>query len=190
MQIKVFIRCFLFFLCCWLPAVVFAEADADHERLLIYNATEKTVAGLLKVIDLSEYEMPGSHYKITLNAKTIREIDNADESPKNHYKGFAIPRIEKHFKKPVAGFDEVVVFQQFDWGNLCGGTDIWFLGLKRDGTYRITDSVPFCGGKPAIIRQQGNNILVIAPGEPPNIGEGHIPTEKYIYSDGTIQRIQ
>jgi hypothetical protein len=188
MQIKTFIYGSLCCVFLWLAPNACAESGAEEGSDSL-KLSEKTVAGLLRVIDLSKYEEPDSHYKITLNGKTIREINDADESDTNHFQGEAKPVMQRHFKKPVAGFDEVVVFQQYSYGNACDGWDIWFLGLMRDKTYHISDEVPFCGGKAAVIKQKGNEITVIAPGGKPNIGEGYIPTEKFVYSNGKIQKL-
>ncbi|HEY8085441.1 MAG TPA: hypothetical protein VIE69_07545 [Methylophilaceae bacterium] len=187
MQIKAFIYGFLCCVSLWLAPNACAEPGTEEESHP-FELSEKTVAGVLKVIDLSKYDEPGSHYKITLNGKTIRVINDADESDTNHFQGEANPVMQRHFKKPVAGFDEVIVFQQYSYGNACDGGNIWFLGLMRDKTYHISDEIPFCGGKAAVIKQKGNEITVIAPGGKLNIGEGYIPTEKYIYSNRKIEK--
>lgn len=51
------------------------------------------------------------------------------------------PEVLKHIKTSVSPFDEVLVFQNQMIGNMCDGTDIFFLGLNKDGTYKISSSV-------------------------------------------------
>lgn len=148
-----------------------------------------TVAGELEVYGVG-YGKQYSNAFISLNGRKIIEIDHNNES--SRFSGYPLISIIKHIARRITPFDEVVVFQQNSMGNACSGGPIWFLGLKRNGSFTISDPIDFCGGKYEIpIIEEGDNMItVIIPGGPPNRGEGHIPGETRVYQNGKIRKVR
>jgi hypothetical protein len=146
-----------------------------------------TVAGELKVVQLDE-GMLGSKFAVRLNNDVILKTNGDDES--SRYYEFPVPKVLKHITKGIPPFDEVVVFQQNMWGNACNGGPIWFLGLKKNGSFDISNDIDFCGGKEPIIKEEPGKIIVIIPGGPPNRGKGYIPGETWVYQNGEAQQIK
>ena len=61
---------------------------------------------------------------------------------------FPQPKIVTYVGEPIGLFDAVVVFQQFSYGNACNGGPVWFLGVRRDGSYARSAPIDACGGAP------------------------------------------
>jgi hypothetical protein len=145
-----------------------------------------TVAGELKVFQLDE-RLLGDRFSVTLNNDVILTTNGEDESSRFH--DFPATDILKHISRKIPPFDEVIIFQQNMWGNACSGGPIWFLGLKKNGSFEISDSIGFCGGKDPIIREGPDRITVIIPGGPPNRGSGYIPGVTWIYKNGEVKKV-
>jgi hypothetical protein len=144
-----------------------------------------TPAGEIRITQLDEGEL-GNKFVVTLGDKSVLQTDGEgggqfSESP--------VPGILKHFNA-VAPYDEVVVFQQHMWGNACDGGPVWFLGLKRDGSFDVSPPIDFCGGRPPVIKQTAGRIVVTFPGGPPNRGRGYIPTETWVYENGQVRQLK
>jgi len=146
-----------------------------------------TVAGELKIVQLDDGEL-GNKFAVMLGENSILKTDGEKEG--SRFFDFPVPNILRHFKNGVRPFDEVVLFQQNMWGNACDGGPLWFLGLNRNGSFVISSSVDFCGGREPIIREGANNVTIIIPGGPPNRGEGYIPGETWIYQNGEVKRVR
>jgi hypothetical protein len=145
-----------------------------------------TVAGELKVFQLDK-RLLGDRFSVTLNNAVILETNGDDESSRFH--DYPVIQILKRVSKGVPPFDEVIVFQQFMWGNACDGGPIWFLGLKKNGSFEISADIDFCGGRAPIIREDHNKITVIILGGPPNRGTGYIPGKTWVYKNGKVKRV-
>lgn len=94
------------------------------------------------------------------------------------------PSILGKFTKGIQPYDEVIIIQDFPMGNACEGGSLYFLGLKSDGLNQFFDSVCYCGGPKPVIETASNRIIFPAHG--PNRGDGFIPQETYVYSNGEI----
>jgi hypothetical protein len=147
----------------------------------------KTVAGELKIIQLDEGEL-GHKFTVTLNDKTILKTDGDDEA--SEFAAFPIPEILKRVDQSVPPFDEVVIFQQNMWGNACNGGPIWFLGLKKDGSYDRSEKIDFCGGRAPVIQTAPGKITITFPGGPPNRGTGYVRGETWVYENGRVRQLK
>lgn len=174
---KRFWALFLFILAATLSSS--ASGQTVRERLI-------TVAGELKIIQLDEGEL-GNKYAVILDGNTILRTDADAEG--SRFSDFPVPTILRHFKNGVPPYDEVILFQQNMWGNACNGGPLWFLGLKRDGSFSISTPIDFCGGRGPIIRASRDAIIVIIPGGPPNRGRGYVPRETWVYQNGEVKQM-
>lgn len=163
-----------------------ATALAQETSQSITRERLQTVAGELKVIQLDKGEL-GSRFIVTLDGKTIVKTDGDDELNPLHI--FPVPTILKRYAL-VRPYDEVVIFQQNMWGNACNGGPLWFLGLKRDGSFAISSNVEHCGGPDPIIRRQRYQIIVSIPAHSPNRGQGYIPKETWLYKNGQVTQVK
>lgn len=144
-----------------------------------------TPAGEIKITQLDAGEL-GNKFAVTLGDKSILLTNGETDG---QFSDSPVPTILKHFTA-VKPFDAVVVFQQNMWGNACDGGPLWFLGLRRDGTYSVSAPIDFCGGRPPVIKQTAARIVVTLPGGPPNRGEGYIPTETWVYENGRVRQLK
>jgi len=144
-----------------------------------------TVAGELRILQLDE-GMLGRRFVIKLNNDLVLTTDGDDESSRYHE--FPVPKIVKHVSRRVPPFDEVVVFQQNMWGNACDGGPIWFLGVKKNGSFDISNEIDFCGGAAPIITEERDRIIVSIRGGPPNRGNGYVPGATWIYQNGEARQ--
>ena len=151
-----------------------AETDPDE-------ATLDTVAGRLQI-----KRLPGAQgqetFRIALQGAQLIRTGSGGEFP-----DFPVPRVLKRYTG-IAPFDEVIVFQQNMHGNACDGGPLWILGLKRDGTYAISDPIDFCGGKSPQLSATREELKIVFPGGPLNRGEGTMPTETWRYRSGKAVR--
>jgi hypothetical protein len=142
-----------------------------------------TVAGELKIVqpDVGNW----NRFAITLNNNVILKTNGEDET-NSRFSDYPHPRILKHLRKKVPPFDEVVIFEQNMWGNACSGGPIWFLGLKKNGSFEISNDIDFCGlaGDP-IIKEGLDKITIIVPA---NRGAGYIPAA--VYQNGVFSQIE
>jgi hypothetical protein len=144
-----------------------------------------TPAGEIRITQLDAGEL-GNKFAVTLGDKTILQTNGEEDG---QFFDSPVPTILKHFNA-VTPFDAVVVFQQNMWGNACDGGPLWFLGLKRDGTFSVSSPIDFCGGRPPVIKQTAGRIVVTLPGGPPNRGSGYIPTETWVYENGQVRHLK
>jgi hypothetical protein len=127
-----------------------------------------------------------SEYEVTVNGRPILRTKEGDEG--SEFKATPIPFILKHVRTPVAPFDEVVVFQQRNSGNACKGVEIWFLGLKRDGSYQVTKHIDYCGNVDPKIRVKSDRLTIVLPEA--KLYWGHyFPAERWEYRNGEIYQL-
>ena len=143
-----------------------------------------TIAGELKILEIKET----CKYNVTLNDKVILKTDCDDES--TVYYATPEPTIHTYYKSlaGIGDFEEVVLFQMQMLGNACDGGDLIFLGLKKNGSYSLSNSIDFCGGRPPVITWGTDRVTVFIPGGPPNRGTGYIPSETWVYEKGRVRK--
>lgn len=144
-----------------------------------------TPAGEIRITQLDAGEL-GNKFAVTLGDRSILQTNGEEDG---QFSDSPVPTILKHFNA-VKPYDEVVVFQQNMWGNACDGGPLWFLGLKRDGTFGVSSPIDFCGGRPPVMKQTAGRIVVTLPGGPPNRGSGYIPTETWVYENGQVRQLK
>ena len=173
------LRLALIFLIVSVPAAAAAQdAGRVKERLM-------TPAGEIRITQLDEGAL-GNKFAVTLGDKSVLQTEGGEEGP---FSDSPVPTILKHFDA-VSPYDKVVVFQQNMWGNACDGGPIWFLGLKRDGSFNVSEPIDFCGGRPPTIARTDGRIVVTIPGGPPNRGRGYIPGETWVYENGRVRQLR
>lgn len=146
----------------------------------------QTAAGELRIIQLDEGPL-GGRFRIDLAGKTVLETDiDRRELP---FFGFPAPQIQLHVRAGVAPFVQTVVFQQHGWGNACNGGPLWVLGLRRDGTWATSDSIPYCGGGDPRLTVKRDRIIITLPGGPPNRGTGAVKADAWEFHDGRVARV-
>jgi hypothetical protein len=97
----------------------------------------------------------------------------------------------------TAGFDQVVAIRWDGAGNACNGYGFTFLGVNRDGTFKLSSDVPFCGGPDPDIRLSPDGIALIVPDHAPNRGlsgtlgggVGVIKGERWVFAHGTVKKL-
>src|SRR5262245_17096306 len=122
---------------------VFASAQATPE----IKDSLHTIAGDLKIVETKA----DCRYSVLLNDKVVLKTDCDDES--SEYYATPEPTIHTYYKSltGLGDFEEVVLFQMQMLGNACDGGDLIFLGLRKNGSYRLSESIGFCGGRPPVI---------------------------------------
>jgi hypothetical protein len=159
-------------------ALLSVSAQQVKERLA-------TPAGEIRITQLDEGEL-GNQFAVTLGDRSILQTNGEEDG---QFSDSPVPTILKHFNA-VTPYDEVVVFQQNMWGNACDGGPLWFLGLKRDGTFSVSLPIDFCGGRQPVLKQTAGRIIITLPGGPPNRGSGYIPTETWVYENGRVRQLK
>lgn len=142
-----------------------------------------TVAGALEIAELPRGAHGAETFAIRLAGKELRRTGEGGD-----FADFPAPRILQRYPQGIAPFDEVVVFQQDMRGNACDGGPLWILGLKRDGSYAMSEPIDFCGGKAPQLSATRDELTIVLPGGPLNRGEGEIPSETWRYRDGEVTR--
>lgn len=153
----------------------------------VWSAPVATSAGELKIVPIDENPMT-ARYQVVLNAKVILQTDTSDDASK--FTDFPIPKVKRVFASGVPPFEQVVLFQQWALGNACNGGPLWFLGVRKDGSYQISDEIPFCGGRAPVIKQDVKKIVVVIPSGRPNRGSGHTPTKTWHYTAGKVVEVR
>jgi hypothetical protein len=159
------------------PALVLGQTPAAKDSL-------HTIAGNLKIVEVKA----NCQFKVTLNDKVILKTDCDDQS--SAYYATPEPTIHTYYKSlsGVGDFEEVVLFQMQMLGNACDGGDLMFLGLKKNGSYSLSNGIDFCGGRPSVITWGTDKVTVFIPGGPPNRGTGYIRSETWIYQKGQVTK--
>jgi len=161
-----------------LLAVSSAQTDAPIKDSL------RTIAGDLKIVETKA----NCRYSVLLNEKVVLKTYCDDES--TLYSATPEPTIHTYYKSlgGLGDFEEVVLFQMQMLGNACDGGDLIFLGLRKNGSYRLSDSIGFCGGRAPVITWGADKVTVFIPGGPPNRGQGYLPSETWVYGKGSVTR--
>jgi len=160
-----------------LPAIANGQTPATKDSL-------HTIAGDLKIVEVKA----NCQFNVTLNDKVILRTDCDDES--STYYATPEPTIHTYYKSLVGlgDFEEVVLLQMQMLGNACDGGDLIFLGLKKNGTPSLSNSIGFCGGRPPVVTWGTDKVTVFIPGGPPNRGTGYIPSETWVYEKGRVTK--
>lgn len=126
-------------------------------------------------------------YTVRVAGDLVRRFDAGDEE--DELAAFPLPSVLARFDPGVPPFDEVVLLQQQMMSNACNGGPLWFLGLRRDGSWSVSSPIDFCGGADPVVSREGERIRIDIPGGPANRGEGTVPGETWVYEEGEVRRI-
>jgi hypothetical protein len=96
------------------------------------------------VIERLDDQQLGTEFEVRLGNHVVLHTKEGDGA--TAFPDFRVPDIIKYVGEPIGPFDAVAVFQQFTWGNVCNGGPIWFLGIRRNGSFTRSDAVDNCGG--------------------------------------------
>jgi len=99
------------------------------------------------------------------------------------------PQVLKHIKQPISSFDSIIVFQKQTTAQSCEGLDVFFLGLNKEGSYKFSDSIEYCGGPRPLLTTSGRKIIVTLPAFKAFSG-GFIRKQVWEYEDGEIRLIK
>jgi len=146
----------------------------------------QTVAGIVSITKSESAGIEGA-YTVSLGAKKL--LTTGDANPDKAFSDFPHIDVVRHFKRPITPFDEAILFQQYSYGNACNGSSFWVLGLNKDGSYRISKTLDFCGGPSAKVFDRKDGFVVYFPGGPPNIGKGYIPPQTWVFRNGAFVRV-
>jgi hypothetical protein len=119
-------------------------------------------------------------WHISLNDKPILEGEGVT------------PTVLRHIKQRVAPFDEVVILHQPE-GTYCNGGTFWFLGLKRDGAYQLSQGIGECFAQEPVVTVGRNSVKVTVRG---GYGNNRLPEEPYLpggtwlYQNGRVTKIK
>jgi hypothetical protein len=138
-----------------------------------------TPSGPLVIEQVDEGPL-GNEFYVQLATKTILHSKLGDVT--TEFPAFPIPHLFKYFGEPISGFDAVAVFQQFNWGNACDGGPVWFLGISRDGNFKKSNSVEFCGPPETTVKHGIIHLIRSQPGQA-------LPPKEWIYSGGKLQKV-
>lgn len=143
-----------------------------------------TVAGELEIIQQDKGAL-GRKFLILLHKNVVLSTDGDKDG--GRFSDFPMPKVLKDFNGGIPPFDEVILFQQYDWGNACNGGPLWFLGLSRNGSFKVSKEIDFCGGKQPITKIVDQQVFITIPLESPTQGE-RFTSEEWIYKNGIVTR--
>ena len=92
------------------------------------------------------------------------------------------PQLLGTYNGSFGEFIQVLIFQESPMGNACNGGSLHLIGIRKDKSQLIIKPIDFCGGADPAITNTQNSINITFPGGPPNIGEGTIPTESWVFN--------
>jgi hypothetical protein len=157
--------------------LVAALASVITTAALAHDTVLTTVSGELR---LSRNET-AMQCVASLNARPIHTLNCS---------GAFVPRVLGRFAAYPSQDAELVVLQESPMGNACNGGPLHFIALSRREPPLISAPLDFCGGKAPLRKRLGNTILITLPGGPVNRGAGTVPTERWRYQKGKVERIQ
>ena len=172
---------------CWLMMAATANAQENEPQVVKQKIT--TERGDLRIIQLDEGR-EGNEFAVRLNGRVIVKTGGEANKSEFRFHDYPLPNVILHINKGVVPFDEVFVFQQRMWGNVCDGGPIWFLGEQSDGTYSISDAIDYCGGPPPTLMVLPEKVTITVPGHTPYGGGSFIPQEVWVYKDGKVSQVK
>lgn len=160
-----------------------AAAPAQENDTEIVKQKIATESGDLRIIQLDEGRT-GNEFAVRLNGRVVVKTGGAKNNGDFRFHDYPLPNVILHINKGVVPFDEVFVLQQRMWGNACDGGPVWFLGVKNDGTYSVSDAIDYCGGPPPILSVLPEKVTVTGP------GSDVLSPEVWIYEDGKVSQVK
>lgn len=141
-------------------AEVAAPAPDAAGRTLALRAT---AGGELRIEQRDALRL-GHRFALTLAGRLLLSTDADD--PAGEFSDFPLPKIVWDSGARRWHGRQLIVVQQFAWGNACAGGPLWVLAVAADGQAERSAPIDFCGGPPATVRADRRGIVVsTGPGE-------------------------
>ena len=172
---------------CWLIIASALQAQENQSE----NVKQRVASNSnnLRVIQLDDGAL-GNAFAIHLNDQLVMKTGGEEHQSGFRFHAFPFPDVILHITAELPPFQEVFVVQQRMWGNACDGGPIWFLGVKADGTFSVSDPVDYCGGPPPIFTVTSEKVTITDQGHAPNRGAAFIPEDVWVYQDGKVNQRQ
>jgi hypothetical protein len=160
------------------------NADAGGQEPANLNVPKEQYPGVFERVDTiaGEVEIINSappSWQISLNGRPILKGESLP------------PSILEHVKRGISPYDDVIVFHRLE-GSYCGGGTFWFLGIRRDGSYYLSEGIGECfadfpivllGTDYVKVRVRGGYGINPAPGEP------YLPGGTWLFKGGHVKKI-
>ena len=135
-----------------------------------------TVVGKLEIVESDFFT-----WKVSLNSTEILSSEGDGSLP---------PSVLKHVGHRVPPFDEVIVLRQVG-GTCCEFIRFWFLGLKEDGAYFLSDAIgDGFAHAPQVIVGDGYVKVKVRSGyeHNPLDGDGFLPGGTWVLRNGRVHK--
>lgn len=143
----------------------------------------KTIVGELKVIPLDANPL-GTKFAVLLNGKIVLQTDGERD---DKFSDFPVPKILYYAN--ASPENDVVVMQQFSWGNACNGGPIWLLDIKKDSSYKFKGPIDFCGGPAPKIESINEKVIIsISNTNMQNAKHRNVLTEVWTYYNNVLSK--
>ena len=142
-----------------------------------------TAAGDLQVQQLDTRRL-GQRFSVRLGGQVVLVTDQADEG--SAFADFPVPQPLTGALGPFPGFAQVVVFQQFAWGNACNGGPLWVLAVRADGQFVRSAAVDYCGNAARPTVQADPHGVTISL---PTTASGAAAVERWRFERGRLKRL-
>jgi hypothetical protein len=146
----------------------------------------KTVAGDLTVVEIAFFQA----YELRLGGKAVAHTDIRD--PKEARMHGFIPKVARLFDG-LAPYDQVALILWWNPGNMCEGWRATFLGLRKDGSYALSEDIVYCGAAEEVVTVSGQSVTFTIPEGPPHhpaVPGALTPVHEWEYRSGTIRQIK
>lgn len=124
-------------------------------------------------------------YELQLAGKLMVRADERD--PKDKRGSGPKPSVARVFNG-VGPADQLVLIRWDGAGNACNGYGYTFAAIKKDGTFSLSEDIPYCGGPEPMIAAAGGKVTFTVPEHAPNRGSGKVPATTWVYENGTVTK--
>ncbi|MGY6274210.1 hypothetical protein [Methylomonas sp. MgM2] len=152
-----------------------------------YMENITTPGGTLIIRQLDQWLL-GAEFVVILGQHEVLHTEEGNN--RRSFPDFPEPRVIAYVAKRMPPFSAVAVFQQFSWGNACNGGPIWFLGIREEGTFLVSDAIDYCGGPLPIISVTEDAVYVVLPASKLADGDKPISKRVWIFRQGKVQQVR
>ncbi len=75
-------------------------------------------------------------------------------------------------------------------GNACDGLDLFMIGFNKNKNYKISESIPYCGGPAPIVIAKAGRVTVTLPRHRANRGNNYIRKEIWLFEKGSLKQLK
>ena len=141
-----------------------------------------TVAGEIRIVQISVKKT-----EVRLSDKTILTVVKKRLPRRTDFNEISIYDVVKHRMPP---FDQVVIFNNWAEHFTGCGPGVFFLGLKKNGTYRFSRSTPNCIDRKIEIKKDRVVIEAVADVHTTEYMYFPIPGGKWVYRNGVLHTVK